>query len=125
MSKSLWPLISRWVERSDAVPKNVIGVVQDFVSFLPPPPAPHVSSSIDSKVLKLFEPWASDVGSFINHGGRKEHVIIRNPELMQELSEAPELSQQAVYADVSSKDFRLKIYLNLTQWERFSGLNIP
>lgn len=32
-------------------------------------------------------------------------MIVRNPEHIQELSEAPELSQRAVYADVSSKHF--------------------
>ena len=35
---------------------------------------------------------------------RKEPVIIRNPDAMQELSESPALSQRAVYADVRSKD---------------------
>ena len=32
--------------------------------------------------------------------GRKEPVIIRSPDAIQELSEAAELSQRAVYADV-------------------------
>ena len=39
-------------------------------------------------------------GTFYMPFGRKEPVIIRSPDAIQELSEAAELSQRAVYADV-------------------------
>lgn len=41
-------------------------------------------------------------GVFYNPLGGKPPVIIRSPEAMQELSEAPQLSQRAVYSDVGS-----------------------
>lgn len=39
---------------------------------------------------KLYKPW-----------GRKQPVLVRNVDHMLQLSDAPELSQRAVYADVS------------------------
>ena len=39
-------------------------------------------------------------GVYYKPFGRQEPVIIRSPDAMEELSEAPELSQRAVYADV-------------------------
>jgi hypothetical protein len=41
-------------------------------------------------------------GIYYNPFGRKEPVIIRSPEAIHELSEASDLSQRAVYADVSN-----------------------
>jgi len=39
-------------------------------------------------------------GTYYNPFRRAKPVIIRSPDAMQELSEAAELSQRAVYADV-------------------------
>lgn len=53
-----------------------------------------------------YRPWKAHKdkrsGIYYKPFGRKEPVIIRSPEAIQELSEASDLSQRAVYADVSN-----------------------
>ena len=44
---------------------------------------------------------AKKAGRYYIPWSRKSPIIVRSPDHMQELSEAPELSQRAVYADVS------------------------
>lgn len=51
VSKSLWPLKSRWAEGLVAVPKNVIRVVQDFVSLLLLLPPPIIFLCVQSQKL--------------------------------------------------------------------------
>ena len=50
-----------------------------------------------------FDPdYSKRSGIYYKPFGRKEPVVIRNPDAMQELSESHALSQRAVYADVRS-----------------------
>ena len=53
---------------------------------------------------------------------RREPVIIRSPDAMQELSEAPELSQRAVYADVR---YPARSGCSRLTGSRYSGSSTP
>lgn len=55
-------------------------------------------ASLTIMVLEISRDFAS--GRYYIPWNRQSLVIIRSPDHMQELSEAPELSQRAVYADV-------------------------
>ncbi|MCJ1454854.1 hypothetical protein MMC28_005207 [Mycoblastus sanguinarius] len=46
-------------------------------------------------------------GIYYNPFGRKEPVVVRSPKAIQELCEAPQLSQRAVYADMFGFQFTL------------------
>lgn len=70
----------------------------DIFSFLPK--WASAFTSFIERVKKVIRDYRS--GVYYKPFGRKEVVLIRSPDAMQELSEAPDLSQRAVYADVCS-----------------------
>lgn len=82
--------VNEWQERLLVLCNSVLKVSSDFVSTLN-----FIQLSIAShacqKSRRYYVPWS-----------RTKPVIIRSPDHMQELSEATELSQRAVYADVST-----------------------
>ena len=55
-------------------------------------------NSDETNIAKIDKPQQS--GVYYKPFFRKEPVIVRSPEAIQELCEAPQLSQRAVYADV-------------------------
>lgn len=71
-------------------------LAMNIFSFLPEWASAFMSFA--KRVKKVIQDYRS--GVYYKPFGRKELVIIKSPDAMQELSEAPELSQRAVYADV-------------------------
>lgn len=86
--KLLSELPQSWLET--LLPARTMKIVRDYVS----------------QGHEHYCPWKAHEykrsGIYYKPFGRKEPVIIRSPEAIQELCEASELSQRAVYADVSN-----------------------
>ena len=61
---------------------------------------PRLCESTLNLPLRVASDSDKRSGIYYKPFGRQEPVIIRSPDAIQELSEAPELSQRAVYSDV-------------------------